>query len=87
MIVRAGADHVVAIDIHVQQIQGFFPPSVHLDFLLGDHVFLERLAKLYNEKKFIVASTDAGGASRCRELAMKFKTDLVIIDKRRYADN
>lgn len=35
----------------------------------------------------IISSCDAGGTSRCRELAMKLKCDLVIVDKRRYADN
>lgn len=87
MLTTAGVNHVVTVDIHVQQIQGFFPATVPLDFLLGDLVFLERLAEIARTKKFIIASTDAGGTSRCRELAMKLQTDLAIIDKRRYADN
>lgn len=58
-----------------------------LDFLPGDLVFLEELAKLYKESPFIVASTDAGGAARCRDLASKFDTDLIILDKRRPKDN
>lgn len=48
---------------------------------------MQHLVDIYKQNKFIICSPDAGGATRCRELAAVFNTDLVIIDKRRYADN
>ncbi|CAL6109624.1 Ribose-phosphate_pyrophosphokinase [Hexamita inflata] len=86
MLTAVGVNHVVSIDIHTQQIQGFFSASVPLDFIPGDMIFLPALCKLYKETKFMVASTDAGGAARCRELAHKFNTDIAIVDKKRNYD-
>lgn len=87
MLQSAGTNRVIALDIHTQQIQGFFGSETPLDFIPGDLVFLDTLKELFHEAPFIVSSTDAGGASRCRDLAAKFNVDIVIVDKRRPRPN
>ncbi|KAH0572820.1 Ribose-phosphate pyrophosphokinase [Spironucleus salmonicida] len=82
-----GIDRIIVCDIHVPQIQGFFSSRTSFDHVRGKHIFISRLAELHKDLKFIVSSTDAGGACRCRELAQLLSTNLVILDKRRYADN
>ena len=50
-------------------------------------IFLKRITQLHQQVGVIISSTDAGGANRCRELAGLLQTELVVLDKRRYADN
>lgn len=59
-----------------------------LDFLPGHFIFIDILKKIaHNNKNLVIASTDAGGAGRCREVASHLNAGLVIIDKRRQVDN
>ncbi|MFH1564866.1 MAG: ribose-phosphate pyrophosphokinase [bacterium] len=82
MIETAGADRVVAVDLHVDQIQGFF--NVPSDNLTAIPI----LAKAIADKKLkniVVVAPDAGSATRVRRLADLLLVDLAIINKRRQA--
>ena len=80
LITAAGADRVLAMDLHVGQIQGFF--DIPVDHLYAMPVFLDyiREKKL---KDIVVVSPDAGGVERARAFAKRLDADLAIIDKRR----
>ena len=76
---RAGADRVLAMDLHAAQIQGFF--DVPVDHLFATPVVMD----YYRDKKgqLTVVSPDAGGVERARALAKRLDARLAIIDKRR----
>ena len=76
----AGADRVLALDLHAAQIQGFF--DIPVDHLFATPVMIEYLRpKLTAET--IVVSPDAGGVERARAFAKRMNVPLAIIDKRR----
>ena len=85
MISNAGIDRVLTVDLHADQIQGFF--SVPLDNVYGSPVLLGELWK----QKFddlVVVSPDIGGVVRARAFAKRMDdADLAIIDKRRPQPN
>lgn len=86
LITSAGADRVVAVDLHAAQIQGFFDCPV-------DHLFaIPTLARAWREKlgngdDFVAVSPDAGGVERCRAFAKRIEASMAIIDKRRSGPN
>ena len=80
MIATAGADRVLTMDLHADQIQGFF--SIPTDNIYGSPVLLEDMNNL-DEKNMLVVSPDVGGVVRARALAKRLACDLAIIDKRR----
>ncbi len=80
MMVGVGVDRVLTVDLHAEQIQGFF--DVPVDNVYGSPVLLEDI----EEQKFedlITVSPDIGGVVRARAVAKQLGTDLAIIDKRR----
>ncbi len=79
---HAGADHVVTLDLHSEQIQGFF--SVPVDALDGRPIFAEYL-KSKDLKDPVVVAPDAGGAKRAKKLADLMGADLAIMHKHRSA--
>ncbi len=80
LIVEAGADRILTIDLHAGQIQGFF--DIPVDHLLATPVIVEYFKKK-NIKNMVLVSPDTGGVERTRELASKLDVSLAIIDKRR----
>ena len=78
----SGADHVITISLHSDQIQGFF--SIPVDVLDGRGIFVEyfRKKKLMNP---VVVSTDVGGAKRSKKFADALGADLAILHKTRAA--
>jgi ribose-phosphate pyrophosphokinase len=75
-----GADHVLTMDLHADQIQGFF--DIPVDNIYASPVLLGDLRqKSYDD--LIVVSPDVGGVVRARALAKQLNCDLAIIDKRR----
>ncbi len=80
MIKVAGADRVVTVDLHADQIQGFF--DIPIDNLYGSPVLMGELWRKQLPNP-IVVSPDVGGVVRARALAKQLETDLAIIDKRR----
>ena len=80
LIERAGADRVLALDLHAAQIQGFF--DVPVDHLFAAPVMVEYFSELGGEGLTVV-SPDAGGVERARAFAKRMDSPLAIIDKRR----
>lgn len=80
MMVNVGIDRVLTIDLHAEQIQGFF--DVPVDNMYGAPILLEDI----NRQKYedlVVVSPDIGGVVRARAVAKQLNIDLAIIDKRR----
>ncbi len=80
MMVGVGIDRVLTVDLHAEQIQGFF--DVPVDNVYGSPVLLEDINR-QNYEDLIVVSPDIGGVVRARALAKQLGVDLAIIDKRR----
>lgn len=80
LITQAGADRVMAMDLHAGQIQGFF--DIPVDHLRARSVFLEYFLK-NKPKDLVVVSPDVGGVERARKFAARMDAGLVIVDKRR----
>ena len=76
----AGANRILAVDLHAGQIQGFF--DIPVDHLFAVGVFIDYLAKL-KLKDLVIVSPDVGGIKMARAYAKRFSADLAIIDKRR----
>jgi ribose-phosphate pyrophosphokinase len=81
---KAGADRILAMDLHAPQIQGFF--NIPVDHLFAAPVIIKHLKSLEMEDLTIV-SPDAGGVERARAYAKRLGAALAIIDKRRFAAN
>lgn len=81
---RAGANRILALDLHAAQIQGFF--EIPVDHLFATPVLIEPFAGLKGERLTVV-SPDAGGVERARAFAKRLDAPLAIIDKRREEAN
>jgi ribose-phosphate pyrophosphokinase len=84
LITKAGADRVLTMDLHADQIQGFF--DVPVDNIYAAPVLLGDVWK-HNYENLLVVSPDVGGVVRARALAKRLESDLAIIDKRRPRPN
>ncbi len=85
MITGVGVDRVLTVDLHAEQIQGFF--DVPVDNVYGSPVLLDDIERQRYENLMVV-SPDIGGVVRARAVAKQLDdTDLAIIDKRRPAAN
>jgi ribose-phosphate pyrophosphokinase len=80
MINNVGVTRVLTVDLHSEQIQGFFDCAV--ENVYGTPVLLNDIEK-QNYEDLIVVSPDIGGVVRARAFAKQLNTDLAIIDKRR----
>ncbi len=81
IIVTAGADRVLTLDLHASQIQGFF--DIPLDNLFAAPVFARDIKENYGGKDLIIVSPDVGGLVRARVVANRLNVELAIVDKRR----
>lgn len=81
MLERAGADRVLALDLHAAQIQGFF--DIPSDNLMGAPLLADYFLRHHLEKGAVVVSPDHGGVTRARKLAEFLHTPIAIVDKRR----
>ncbi|MEB3195669.1 MAG: ribose-phosphate pyrophosphokinase [Candidatus Sericytochromatia bacterium] len=84
LLTTAGADRVLAMDLHTPQIQGFF--DILVDHLFATPVLIDYL-KDKNLQDAVVVSPDVGGVARARAFAKKLDCPIAIIDKRRTAHN
>lgn len=84
LLTAAGANRVLACDLHAGQIQGFF--NIPVDHLYAAPVLLEHLRGLPADDMVIV-SPDAGGAERARFFASKLHVPMAMVDKRRPSPN
>ena len=87
MLTVAGANRILTMDLHANQIQGFF--DIPLDHLVGSPSFVEYYTNKFPEDKFnieedfVVVSPDVGSVGRARNFASKMHMSLAIVDKRR----
>ncbi len=82
LITTAGADRVLAVDLHAGQIQGFF--DIPTDNLYGAPVIAADIQTHYGSEPLMVVSPDVGGVVRARALAKRLdNAPLAIVDKRR----
>ncbi len=81
LIVQAGADRVLTIDLHAGQIQGFF--DIPVDNLFAESVLVKDIKERINGDELMIVSPDVGGVVRARGTAKRLNADLAIIDKRR----
>ena len=84
MLSNAGVDRVLTVDLHAEQIQGFFNCTV--DNVYGAPVLLGDIER-QNYKNLQIVSPDVGGVVRARAVAKQLDCDLAIIDKRRPSSN
>ncbi len=80
----AGANRIMALDLHAAQIQGFF--DIPVDHLFFRPVMIDYF-KPQNATKLTVVSPDAGGVERARSVAKRMNAPLAIVDKRREEAN
>ena len=84
LLVAAGADRVLTMDLHAPQIQGYF--NIPVDHLLGVPI----LVKYFKDKgmdNLVVVSPDHGSVTRARNMAQQLNAPMALIDKRRPAPN
>jgi ribose-phosphate pyrophosphokinase len=84
LISAAGADRIMACDLHADQIQGFF--DIPVDHLDGSYIFVPYLKSL-GLKDIMFATPDVGGIKRARNFAKFFNADLAVCDKYRKEAN
>jgi len=84
MLVAAGADRIITMDLHAPQIQGYF--DIPVDHLESSSVFIPYIKQL-NLENLTFAAPDVGSANRIREIASYFEADMVICDKHRKRAN
>ena len=87
LIAEAGADRVLTMDLHANQIQGFF--DIPVDNLLGSPLFVDYFKSRFGDdtEHTMVVSPDVGSVSRARAFAQKLNMPLAIVDKRRQKAN
>ncbi len=84
MLMAAGVNRIMTMDLHADQIQGFF--EVPVDHLYASTIFYPEMEKL-NNGNLIMAAPDAGGAKRANSYAKKLNTGLAICHKQRKKAN
>ena len=87
LITEAGADRVLTMDLHANQIQGFF--DIPVDNLLGSPIFVDHFFRKYAavHEDTMVVSPDVGSVARARAFAQKLDMPMAIVDKRRQKAN
>ena len=81
LITNAGANRVLTLDLHANQIQGFF--DIPVDNLFAAPIFVKDIKKNIKSKNLVCVAPDVGGVERARAIGKRLNADLAIIDKRR----
>lgn len=84
LLVAAGADRIITMDLHAPQIQGYF--DIPVDHLDSSAIFIPYIEKL-KLQNLTFASPDVGSTNRVREIASYFNSEMVICDKHRKRAN
>ncbi len=85
LITTAGADRILTLDLHTDQIQGFF--DIPVDHLYSAPVLVEHFKNI-DTSNYVIVAPDVGGAKRARGLAKRLNgLPIAIVDKRRPAPN
>ena len=86
LLTTAGANRVLAMDLHTGQIQGFF--NILVDHIYATNIIVDYIKKLnLNHNELVAVSPDTGGVQRTRAFAKQLSCPLAIIDKRRTQHN
>jgi ribose-phosphate pyrophosphokinase len=85
LLVAAGVNRIVALDLHAAQIQGFF--NIPFDHLFAMPALLDQHLKAHYANDVVIVSPDAGGVERARAYSKRLGGTLAIIDKRRERAN
>lgn len=85
ILLRAGVDRLVTVDLHAGQIQGFF--DVPVDHIYAAPIFIDYIKKRFDGEDIVIVSPDAGGMERARAYAKRLHATLAMTDKRRTAPN
>ncbi len=83
LLVEAGADRILTMDLHASQIQGFF--DIPMDHLFAVNTVVDYFSKK-KIKNLVVASPDVGGIKMARAYSKRLNASLAIVDKRRIDD-
>lgn len=84
MLVTAGANRVLTMDLHADQVHGFF--SVPVDHLTAIPTIVEHFRTHHDITNMVAVATDAGGAKRVGRFSERLGVPMAIIDKRRVSD-
>ncbi|MCK0506061.1 ribose-phosphate diphosphokinase [Aromatoleum anaerobium] len=84
MLATAGANRVLTMDLHADQVHGFF--SVPVDHLTAIPTIAEHFRQHYDLSRMVAVATDAGGAKRVGRFSERLGIPMAIIDKRRVSD-
>lgn len=84
MLVTAGANRVLTMDLHADQVHGFF--SVPVDHLSAIPIIVDHFRKTHDLSSIVAVATDAGGAKRVGRFSERLGVPMAIIDKRRVSD-
>lgn len=84
LLTAAGADRILTMDLHANQIQGYF--DIPVDHLLGGRILVEHFEKM-NIEDLVIVSPDHGSVARARTFAQYLDAPIAIVDKRRPKDN
>ncbi|MBM3205340.1 ribose-phosphate pyrophosphokinase [Candidatus Shapirobacteria bacterium] len=84
LLTKAGASRILTVDLHTDQIQGFY--DIPVDHIVGYPRFADYLLRK-KHKKMVVVAPDIGGVKRGRKMAGLMRVPLAIIDKRRSNHN
>ena len=85
MLIAAGVDRVITMDLHADQIQGFF--EVPVDHLYGSTLFLKHIKENFDLSKICIATPDTGGTKRANTYAKYLGVDMAICYKQREVAN
>lgn len=87
MIVKAGANRIIAMDLHSMQIQGYV--DIPFDHLFSRPALMKHFRNegMFDDENLVVVAPDMGSVARSRSIAMYMQKGLAIIDKRRTAHN
>jgi ribose-phosphate pyrophosphokinase len=85
LLTTAGANRIMTMDLHADQVQGFF--DIPVDHLRSEAIYIPYLENNIDLSNVVFASPDVGGVKRAREFSKHFKRDLVICDKYRSRAN
>lgn len=85
MLMAAGVNRLITMDLHADQIQGFF--EVPVDHLYASTLFFPEIEKIAAEGNMVMAAPDAGGAKRANSYAKRLDTGLALCHKQRKVAN
>eukprot|EP00123_Amoebidium_parasiticum_P013853 comp22187_c1_seq1/m.32601 comp22187_c1_seq1/g.32601 ORF comp22187_c1_seq1/g.32601 comp22187_c1_seq1/m.32601 type:complete len:337 (-) comp22187_c1_seq1:144-1154(-) len=85
MLTVAGADHIITLDLHASQIQGFF--DIPVDNMYAEPSILKYITDNFDVSKVCIVSPDAGGAKRVTSIADNLKANFALIHKERKKAN